>query len=691
MFWGILPESFYLGGVEISGERSIRTMIDQDSPTEEQVQSERDLPGGGMPPPGPLRLEMLDKLLEEVRHTDSRQSLDLCTEGLRLAEHADRPADVAFLLCMRGEAYFRLSDYHAAKVDARQACRMYQEIGRLDGQAQVLLTLAGSCTQLGEYEEARGYLLEALAVAESLESPLWMGMTLNYLGILYDQLGEYDRAATFYLEGLALQEEEGDGLGQASSLANLGWVSYESEDYQGALDYYRRSLAMFRERGDRYGLCVTLNSLGDIHFKLDEYQLSLSNHLESLCLAQDIGDRYQESGSLNSIGKLHFHVGEFELAVGSFRQSLEVKEQIGDRQGMVDVLLNVGLLHTRKGELDRAIQHLDRALALADEIQTRAFTYRIHEALSEVYERKGDPVRALEHYKQFHRLRAEVMGAEAEKRVRLLQTRLAIEKLEKESELVRLNAERMEHELHLARRVQIGLHPAGAPRIGSLDIASVSLPAFEAGGDYYDFFRLGERRLGLAIGDVSGKGLPAAIYMTLVKGVMKAYAASGASPRMVLEQANAMIYESFSRGWFISMIYAIIDMDTRTLTYARGGHNPPLLFSEHTRSSSARASGMALGLASTPLFADILTEVTLPLHPGDALLLYTDGFTEAMNGDKEELGDERFEMMVRRNLRHPSASAMLEGIQSDLKGFIGSAAQHDDMTMIMVRIGDSDG
>lgn len=665
-------------------------MIDQNSPTGEPAQPDHDLSAAqvtAMAGAGAERMAMLDALLEEVRTMDTRKAQDRCTEGLRLAENAGRPADVAFLYCIRGEAHFRLSEYPAAKSDARQAYEGYRELGRLDGQAQALLTLGGSCTQLGEYEEARGYLLDALALAETLQSRLWIGMTLNYLGILYNQLGEYDTAITYYLRGLALQEEGNDRLGQAASLANLAWVSYESGDYQGALEYYRRCLEIFREHNDKYGLSVVLNGMGDTYFKLNEYQLALQNHLESLHLAREQGDRYQESGSLNSIGKLHFHFNEFELAHANFWQSFDVKDQIGDRQGMVDVLLNIGVLYTRQNELDQAIIHLNHALALAEEIHTRPQIYQVHEALSEAYERTGDLALALEHHKQFYRARAEVVGAEADKRVQLLRSRLAIEKLEAEAELVRLKTERMEHELHLARRVQIELHPDRAPLMEPLDIASVCVPAFEAGGDYYDFFRLGERKLGIAIGDVSGKGLPAAIYMTLVKGVMKSHALPGVSPRTVLERANRMIYENFRRGWFISMIYAVVDLDAGTISYARAGHNPPLFFCGGELLPSVPVGGMALGLAGDTIFSGSIEEVSLPIRAGDTLLLYTDGFTEAMSRDREELGDDRFLEMARHNLRHRSASAMVEGLWDDLKEFTGSAPQHDDMTLLAVRVG----
>jgi len=626
--------------------------------------------------------------VRELFYIDPKQALPICDEALLLGAELDRKKHVAFLLRSRADILFRLSDYPAAQIAAGKAHAAYVELGIPIGQAQALLAFGGSCIQLGEYEEALPPITEALAIAQKLGDPTWEGAALNYLGILYDQLGEYDSATTYYLKGLAVQEEVEDLNGQASSLANLGWVSYESGDYQGALDYYQRSLAIFHEHGhgDTYGICVAKNSMGDIYFKLNEYQLAISNHLESLELARARGDRFVESGSLKSIGKLYFHLGKHELAHASFWQSLEVKEHIGDRQGIVEVLLNLGLLYTHQNMIDEALMHLNRALSLGDEIHTRAFLYQLHEAISDAYERKGDTTRALDHYKQFHRIRSEITGEESNKRVRLLQTRLALEKLEKETEVVRLKTERMEHELHLARKVQMGLLPVSPPDIPGLDIASVCLPAYEAGGDYFDFFELGEGKLGVAIGDVSGKGLPAAIYMTLVKGVLKSQALPDAAPRDVLARANRMIYEAFSRGWFISMIYAVIDQNAGTITYARGGHNPPLFFSSQERQVVDRSRGMALGLAGDPLFSDIINEITVPIEPGDTLLFYTDGFTEAMNTDHEELGEDVFRAIASRSAFHSSAREMLDAIGRSVQAFTGNAPQHDDMTMVAIKI-----
>jgi sigma-B regulation protein RsbU (phosphoserine phosphatase) len=335
--------------------------------------------------------------------------------------------------------------------------------------------------------------------------------------------------------------------------------------------------------------------------------------------------------------------------------------------------------------MDEAFEQLARALAIAEEIGARPLLYRAHLALGEAFEQSGDVVRALDHYKQFYRVKSEVAAEEASNKLRQLQARLELERLEKEAEVNRLKAERMEHELLLARKVQLNLLPKSPPVIEGIDIASICVPALEAGGDYYDFFPLDDGRLGVAIGDVTGKGMPAAIYMTLVKGIMASHATASSSPKDLLVRANRLVYQTFSRGSFVSMIYAVIDPVARTLTYARAGHNPLLLLRGGEMIAQRAHGGMALGLAGTETFAGAITEVSLQLEAGDRLLLYTDGFSEAMNDAREDYGDSRLLGTALRHGDAASARDLLDAVNDDLLAFTGDALQHDDMTMIVLR------
>ncbi len=246
--------------------------------------------------------------------------------------------------------------------------------------------------------------------------------------------------------------------------------------------------------------------------------------------------------------------------------------------------------------------------------------------------------------------------------------------------------ERMARELEIAKNVQTNLLPRATPSISHFEFGGMCIPALEVGGDYYDFVQMRDGKIGIAIADVSGKGLPAAIYMTLTKGALQASAEDQPSPRKVLSKINSIIYRSISRGTFISMIYAVVDTTTRNVRFARAGHNPLVFFS--TDNDSAKLftpSGIALGLDNGEKFDSTLEEMEITLKPGDVLVFYTDGFSEAMDQRANEFGEERLVELI-ESTRHLPVEEMLRKIESGVRKFVGNAAQHDDMTMVAIKV-----
>ena len=248
-----------------------------------------------------------------------------------------------------------------------------------------------------------------------------------------------------------------------------------------------------------------------------------------------------------------------------------------------------------------------------------------------------------------------------------------------------LERERMAKELEIAHQVQLNLLPKTSPEMAGVRIAGACIPAREVGGDYFDFIVLGPKKLGIAIGDVSGKGLPAAIYMTLTKGVLQSEAAGRISPKQVLTQVNKLIYQSMGRGTFVSMVYAVLDMEAGTFTYARAGHNPPI----HLTGESADghrlldAPGIGLGLDAGEMFQESVTEATVNVSPGDWIVCYTDGITEAMDEAQQEFGEDRLLAVVQKD--HASPEALLRATHQEVHAFTGNGQQHDDMTLVALQ------
>ena len=246
--------------------------------------------------------------------------------------------------------------------------------------------------------------------------------------------------------------------------------------------------------------------------------------------------------------------------------------------------------------------------------------------------------------------------------------------------------ERLSRELEIARSVQASFLPRTKPVIEGLDIASLCVPAQEVGGDYYDFITFSPTRLGVLIGDVSGKGISAAFYMTLIKGIVKTLVREGLAPADVLIRANQHFYENAERGTFVSLVYGIFDLPNREFTFARAGHNPVVIASSNSGSPKVLSPpGIALGLESGDLFARKIVEKNVPIAPGDVFLFYTDGFTEAMNHGKEEFGEPRLTELVYGSSQQASET-VLEKLQNEVQAFVGQAHQHDDMTAIVVKV-----
>jgi sigma-B regulation protein RsbU (phosphoserine phosphatase) len=255
---------------------------------------------------------------------------------------------------------------------------------------------------------------------------------------------------------------------------------------------------------------------------------------------------------------------------------------------------------------------------------------------------------------------------------------------------------RLEEELRIAREIQMSLLPQGALVMPGLSVTALCVPAREVGGDYYDLFPIGERRLGVLIADVSGKGTSAALYMAELKGLMLSLSQIHASPRALLVAADRIMANNLDARSFITMTYAIIDLRERTMTYARAGHTPLMYLpgdgtpagADGRRMRILVPDGLVLGLqvdGGGRMFERHLEEQTIPLRDGDLYALYTDGISEAMNEADDCFGDDRLGRILEEHSDLPSEE-LRERVLREVSAFVGAAPQHDDMTMILVRI-----
>jgi phosphoserine phosphatase RsbU/P len=251
---------------------------------------------------------------------------------------------------------------------------------------------------------------------------------------------------------------------------------------------------------------------------------------------------------------------------------------------------------------------------------------------------------------------------------------------------------RLEEELRIARQIQMSLLPRGPLDFPGIEVTALCVPAREVGGDYYDFFPLGGNRLGALIADVSGKGTSAALYMAELKGLVLSLSQIYQSPRQLLMEVNRIISENLDTRSFITMTYAVIDLSEGVMTFARAGHTPMLYLpgngGEGGDVQVLAPSGIVVGLripGANEKFAELLEEERVDLHNGDVVVLYTDGITEAMNQQSDLFGDGRLGRLVAEH-GHLDSGELRERILREIEAFVGAADQHDDMTMILIKV-----
>lgn len=259
------------------------------------------------------------------------------------------------------------------------------------------------------------------------------------------------------------------------------------------------------------------------------------------------------------------------------------------------------------------------------------------------------------------------------------------------AQALELERERMEGELRLARQIQSRLLPAGPPAVPGLDLAGTYLPAQEVGGDYYGYLPAGEGRVGLVIADVAGKGIPAALLMSGFRASLVSQPLDALEPGEVLARVNEFLLRGIDPGRFVTAFLAVIEPAAGRLRYAGAGHNPPLLLrASGAQGRDARASverleagGIMLGVLDGLAYPT--AEVTL--EPGDLLVLYTDGVTEAQNDAGDQWGEERFVEALRRAgaAGGVSCARLTETLVEEVRSFEGPHQRSDDVTLVLAR------
>jgi len=239
---------------------------------------------------------------------------------------------------------------------------------------------------------------------------------------------------------------------------------------------------------------------------------------------------------------------------------------------------------------------------------------------------------------------------------------------------------RMKEEIRLAGQIQADLLPKVLPDVPGYDIAGQTIPAQDVGGDYFDFIPMEDHRLGLCLGDVSGKGLPASLLMANVQATLRSQSLLNPPPQLCIQRANTLLLQSTSPEKFVTLFYAVLDTVRHTLTYVNAGHEHPFLFTSAPEPIRLTAGGAPLSIIDKFPFE----EQTLALSPDDLLVVFSDGVSEAMDAAQAQFGRSRLEELL-PGIRHESAAAIIERIIEAVRAHAGGEPQNDDITLLVVK------
>jgi len=243
-----------------------------------------------------------------------------------------------------------------------------------------------------------------------------------------------------------------------------------------------------------------------------------------------------------------------------------------------------------------------------------------------------------------------------------------------------IEKQRLETQLEVARQVQLELLPPRDPQLEGFDISAYNFPTEEVSGDYYDWVRVYDDQIGVVIADVAGKGVPAALLMAFLRASLRAASHIGYAPHISMSKVNYLLWESIERNQFVTAFYGILDATNRTLAYSNAGHNPPLLIDADGKTRFEERGGVPLGMFRDSRYYEYFATI----EPGQMLVLYTDGVTEAMNPSGEEYGGQRLVAAALRG-RHLSARELIDFIHRDVIDWTDGLGAHDDVTFFIIK------
>ena len=657
---------------------------------------------------------------------DTPGGLRLCQEGLAAVSDAPQGSGLALLLHEAARAHL----FNGLPGEARQLCQqaleMAKRLGEIAVQAEALATLGLLPDQ--RPEEALAALSEAAELAESANL---LGQAarahVNLAALKATAMPDFAAARDHYRRAAELQRLRGNTAGELLGLGGMAGVLLES----GSFEEVEATLPVMRE------LLNELDNPGPeaFHIRISEALLRRyrGELAEAVHMLQALQSEERQRGNLQNLVDIDIHLAEIvwashvlqdQAGVGAWADAeaaLEEAIEICDRWSTCGIRPRslLSMVYSGQGAFEEARRLLSEAqeqvepqpIALDEgwpslaEARLAAAEARWPEALALFETVAGIYARLGMRWQRAHVL-LEWAGAHSSRREptdleqarALLQeasslfaamgvsfyTNLAKEKLqalEVASYAQALAHQKVDQEMIAAGRIQTGFLPIKPPQIPGWQLAAALEPSRQTSGDFYDFIPFPDGRMGIIIADVADKGAAAALFMTLSSSLIRTYAADyEARPELVLGETNRRILADTHTDLFVTVFYAVLDPDTGTLLYSNAGHNPPYHFqSDGGAVRPLTRTGIPVGILEDSTWA----MGTVQLSPGDALVLYTDGVTDAQDAYGGFFSSEQLLATVQANLGRP-AEEIQEAILTAIHEFAGGAPQFDDVTLIVL-------
>ncbi len=661
---------------------------------------------------------------------DPKRSLEICLEGLKAVEGAVESPDIAYLIHETGRAYLFNDLPEKARAYSEQALEMAKRLDAFDVQAESLATIGILPTV--KSKQAIAALEMAVRISESHH--LFGSASRAYINLaaVIDNLGEARLARDYRLRAIEMGNRAGGVsdeilVNQAIVNASLWLADFQdaekrinqmrqvSQQRDAYLDENTLNLLylqgnLHRLRGNFSMAVEIFNDLIDRSRQIHDAERSLQANraiaevtLETYLLTEDKDSRSNIDVALNMITDA-FHSGERKshpkdvstcalfsdiyAVKGDFSAAEEALEAANEyyrgqpvMHDRVRIITSQSRLEAAQNNIQDAIDHLSESAEMLGKMEGRWWRARIWLEMGNLYLQRNDPEDVDQAQSLFREALAEFKDMNVD-----YYPDLIIEKLRQVKHHSRAQAiahRKLNQELAEAGRVQHTFIPTHSPEVPGYDISGVLLPARETSGDFFDFIDLDDGKLGIAVADVGDKGAGAALYMAMSRTLIRTYAGEyRLSPEEVIHQVNRRILSDTQRGIFLTAVYAVLDFNQNTLTYVNAGHNPPILIKPLEKGvnlTSLLRTGTLLGIFQENTWESKMID----LNPGETLVFYTDGITEAQNEDGEFFDSIRLAKVL-GEAYNPSAEILRNAILESLQAFTGTAPRLDDITLIVV-------